>query len=443
MAAEGELHTDVSLDGQGADPFLGRRVGQYSVLRRIGQGGMGIVYEAKHERMGQRAALKVLQQDQTKKDPKVLQRFFNEARAISTAQHAGIVKIFDCGQLEDGTAYILMEFLDGETLSSRLERHGQSKELLAVEQVIEITYQIAAALVLIHGKGIVHRDLKPENVFLVPDPVAPFGERMKLLDFGVAKFKDITSYKTTVGIILGTPLYMSPEQCEGREDVTDKVDVYALGIMLFEMLAGRMPFIAESGFALMRQHIFRAPENLAMLAPQLPPPLVALVHSMLIKKPEERPSMEQVLAALQQLGATGTRATARLSGGATIATTTRTVAEKADIGFAQTTLAPRAISRRLAVVAAAVVVLCIGLGAWLLRPKPGAQISSVPTAFTPPVSSPSPAPPLPPSPDTPERLAAPLPQSGKPRSAGVPPANRAALGKRTKSASSDHVIRLD
>ena len=290
------------------DPLVGRKVGGYSVTRKIGQGGMGVVYEAQHERIAQqRAAIKVLHKELSS-DEKVLQRFFMEAKAISMAQHSSIVKIFDFGQLDDGTAYIMMEFLDGEPLHSRMERAQQKKESLPLSQVIELGRQSATALAVIHDKNIVHRDLKPENIFVVPDPVAPLGERVKLLDFGIAKFLDGPVRKTTVGMILGTPLYMSPEQCEGSEDLDAKVDVYALGVMLYEMICGHLPFSADTAAALMRQHMFKEPPQLADQVPGLPTSLTTLVHHMLAKKPSDRPQMidiadrlEGILAELGEL----------------------------------------------------------------------------------------------------------------------------------------------
>ena len=283
------------------DLLVGRKVGGYAVTRRIGQGGMGIVYEAKHERIAQqRAAIKVLHKELSS-DEKVLQRIFLEAKAISMAQHSSIVKIFDFGQLDDGTAYIMMEFLEGETLQSRLERAEKAQEPLPLRHVVELGRQTATALSVIHEKNIVHRDLKPENIFIVPDPVAPMGERVKLLDFGIAKFLDGPVRKTTVGMILGTPLYMSPEQCEGSEDLDAKVDVYALGVMLYEMIAGHLPFIADTAAALMRQHMFKDPPPLGEQAANLPPPIVELVHLMLAKKPPDRPRMADIANELEAI----------------------------------------------------------------------------------------------------------------------------------------------
>jgi serine/threonine protein kinase len=283
------------------DPLVGRKVGGYAITRRIGQGGMGVVYEAKHERITQqRAAIKVLHKELSS-DEKVLQRFFMEAKAISMAQHSSIVKIFDFGQIDDGTAYIMMEFLEGEPLHSRMERAQQQHQSLPLSQVVELGRQSATALSVIHGKNIVHRDLKPENIFVVPDPVAPLGERVKLLDFGIAKFLDGPVRKTTVGMILGTPLYMSPEQCEGSEDLDAKVDVYALGVMLYEMIAGHLPFTADTAAALMRQHMFKEPPSLSEQVPGLPPALTQLVHQMLAKQPSDRPNMLEIADRLDEI----------------------------------------------------------------------------------------------------------------------------------------------
>ncbi|HRI50141.1 MAG TPA: serine/threonine-protein kinase [Pseudomonadota bacterium] len=259
-----------------------------------------MVYEARHDKLQQRAAIKCLHQELSQ-DVKILQRFFNEARAISMARHSSIVTIYDFGQLDDGTAYILMEFLEGETLLSRMERLQMERKPLGLPVVLELGRQVAAAMALIHSKSIVHRDLKPENIFVVPDSVAPLGERVKLLDFGIAKFLEGPVRKTTVGMILGTPLYMSPEQCEGAEDLDAKVDVYSLGIMLFEMLVGRLPFIADTAAALMRQHMFKEPPHLLDELPDIPPELDELVTRMLAKKAADRPSMDEIVGALEAL----------------------------------------------------------------------------------------------------------------------------------------------
>ena len=304
MAAELPVTTATTLPSAtpdaGDDPMVGRKVGTYQVVRRIGQGGMGVVYEARHDKLQQRAAIKFLHQELSQ-DDKILQRFFNEARAISMSRHSSIVTIYDFGQLDDGTAFIQMEYLEGETLLARMERIQLEKKTLGLHMVVELGRQVAAALALIHSKSIVHRDLKPENIFVVPDSVAPLGERVKLLDFGIAKFLEGPVRKTTVGMILGTPLYMSPEQCEGAEDLDAKVDVYSLGIMLFEMVAGHLPFLADTAAALMRLHMFKEPPHLLSEVKAVPPELDELVTRMLAKKAADRPSMEEVAEILEEL----------------------------------------------------------------------------------------------------------------------------------------------
>ena len=280
--------------------LIGRRIGGYTITRCVGKGGMGMVYEAKHQRMSQRAAVKVLGRELFH-DEKVLQRFFNEAKALSIVQHPSIVKVFEFGQLDDGTAFIMMEFLEGEPLLQEIARAQRQGQRQPLPLLLERGRQIAAALAICHEKGVVHRDLKPENVFILPDPEAPLGERVKLLDFGIAKFLDGPSRKTTIGTILGTPLYMAPEQCEGRQDLDEKVDVYALGVMLYEMLAGHLPFDADTNAAIMRQHLFKEPPPLTVQAAGIPPELGEFVHRMLAKQPAERPSMLEVCATMGAL----------------------------------------------------------------------------------------------------------------------------------------------
>ncbi|HRI54675.1 MAG TPA: protein kinase, partial [Pseudomonadota bacterium] len=281
--------------------LVGRRLGLYTITRCVGKGGMGQVYEALHEAPhevdAQRVAVKVLN-DALFKDEKILRRFFNEAKALSIVQHQSIVKVFEFGQLDDGTPYILMEFLAGEPLLDYMLRGQRQGQGLALVVVLELGRQLAAALTASHEKGVIHRDLKPENIFVIPDAAAPLGERVKLLDFGIAKFLEGPTRKTTIGTILGTPLYMSPEQCEGSQDLDAKVDVYALGVLLYEMLTGHLPFMADTTAAIMRQHIFKAPPPLAVQAARVPAEIAGLVHRMLAKPPAERPAMTAVHAAL-------------------------------------------------------------------------------------------------------------------------------------------------
>jgi serine/threonine-protein kinase len=290
--------------------MIGQLIGNYRVVRQLGQGGMGTVYEAVHERIERRAAIKVLRPE-ISQDRQVAQRFFNEARAVNIVDHPGMVEIFDFGQLEDGTAYIVMELLKGESLSGRLKRLGTSLGADA----LRLTRQVAAALAAAHAKGIIHRDLKPDNVMIVPDPEAPGGERAKVLDFGIAKVAAAQAGGSPMGdgvhtatfAVMGTPAYIAPEQCQGARDVTAKADVYALGVMLYEMLGGRRPFESDSAVGLMFSHMNAEPPPLQTLAPTLPEPLVRLVHGMLAKSPDARPTMAEVAAQMEQLGAAVTK----------------------------------------------------------------------------------------------------------------------------------------
>jgi serine/threonine protein kinase len=214
-----------------------QRFGNYRVVRQLGEGGMGVVFEALHEEIGKRAAIKVLHTAYSK-DPQISARFLTEARAVNLVQHPGLVSIFEFGRTPDGAAFLVMEFLEGETLRERVHRLGR----LAVADARRIARQIAGALAAAHEKNVVHRDLKPENVMLIPEPELPGGERAKVLDFGVAKVaQGSAAGATQAGAFLGTPAYMAPEQCLSAASVDDKADVYALGVMLYETHHGAFP----------------------------------------------------------------------------------------------------------------------------------------------------------------------------------------------------------
>jgi serine/threonine-protein kinase len=247
-------------------------------------------------------AIKILRPEYSK-EPKLVARFFNEARAVNIVSHPGIVGSFDYGQLPDGTAYIVMEFLKGESLSKRIERSGGR---LPAAEVIQLSLQIADALAAAHAKDVIHRDLKPENVMLVPEPHMPGGERTKLLDFGIAKVMepgdgDRPRVQTKTTQLMGTPMYMSPEQCEGAGRVDAKTDAYSLGVMMFEMLAGELPFMADGPGKLLGMHMFAPAPLLKEVAPEVPADLAALVQRLLIKEREQRPSMGDVVAELTAL----------------------------------------------------------------------------------------------------------------------------------------------
>ncbi len=285
---------------------VGARIGPFRLIRQLGEGATAVVYEAVHETIGKRAAAKVLR-PAVSADRQARERFVNEARAVSRVEHPGMVHVYDSGELADGTCYLLMELLEGETLAKRFSRRTPEGGRLPLPGLFSIVGQIAAALCAAHRQGIIHRDLKPENVFLVADPVAPGGERAKILDFGIAKFliDSPESKRTAVGLLLGTPTYMSPEQCEGKEDLDARVDVYALGVMLYEALAGQPPFQAQMASSLMRQHMFKEPPPLREFWPDVPEDVAALIHQMLAKAAADRPTMEQVLVGVGAWQAAG------------------------------------------------------------------------------------------------------------------------------------------
>ena len=271
------------------------RIGPYRIVRLLGEGGMGEVYEAVNDSIERRVAIKVLH-PQYARNPEVTVRFFNEARAVNRIEHPGIVQVSDYAQLPDCTAYIVMELLKGESLASRVHRGT-----VPFRSAIDIAWQIADALTAAHAKGIVHRDLKPQNIMLVSDPVAPGGERVKVLDFGIAKLTQEQSHDTATDALLGTPQYMSPEQCRGAGGADEKTDVYALGVILYEMLAGKRPFVADGAGALIILHVSEEPAPLGKLAPHVPEPAVALVHRLLQKNRKLRPTMQEVLTELRRL----------------------------------------------------------------------------------------------------------------------------------------------
>ncbi len=280
---------------------VGDTVGSFLLTDKIGAGGMGAVYLAQHKLIGRKAAVKVLLPELST-DPDITARFFNEAKAATAIQHPSIVGIFDFGHHESGCAFIVMEYLDGESLAARLKKQGR----LPLDHAFSITRQVAGALGAAHSKGIVHRDLKPDNVMLVPDPeVRPFGERAKVLDFGIAKLISAgggMGNKTRTGSVIGTPAYMSPEQCKGTGGIDQRADIYSLGCMLYEFLTGRTPFVSDGFGELIAAHIYSEPAPPSRIEPSIPPPLDALIMKMLAKNADDRPqSMEAVQGAIDEI----------------------------------------------------------------------------------------------------------------------------------------------
>ena len=264
---------------------------------------MGTVYLAEHTVMGWKAAIKVLRRSLS--DDKVLvRRFINEARIIKSVRHPNIVEIIDVGILPDGLPYLVMELLEGETVGARLHRTGR----MTVEGALDVTCQTALALQAAHDKGIVHRDLKPDNLFLVRDPEDPTREKVKVLDFGIAKLHDADggspSAHTRSGVLLGTPAYMSPEQCRGiAESVDHRADIYALSVILHQALAGRAPFVGAGTGDVLIMHVSVDPPSVAQDNPAVPRFVEAAILRGLAKLRENRfQSMTEFAMALQGSG---------------------------------------------------------------------------------------------------------------------------------------------
>jgi serine/threonine-protein kinase len=278
----------------------GESIGPYTVVRRLGAGGMGEVYLARHRVLARDAAIKVLLPE-ISMDEAVVMRFFNEARATAQLRHPNIVEVFDCDTLPNGRAYIVMEFLAGESLRSCLDRVGRlAPDFRSIAATIGM---VADALQAAHDHGIVHRDLKPDNMFLTVPPHQPDRLTIKVLDFGIAKLLSSGDHgltSTRTGSLLGTPLYMSPEQCRGISTIGHSTDIYSLGCVLFEMIAGRPPFPLDAPGDILVAHISQAAPVLSSWIPETPPELDVLVGQMLAKEPTARvPSMTAVVAAME------------------------------------------------------------------------------------------------------------------------------------------------
>jgi serine/threonine protein kinase len=272
----------------------GVMVGEYKIEGLLGEGGMGCVYAAIHPVIGKRAAIKVLHPKMSA-NAEVVERFIQEAAVVNQIGHPNIVDIFSFSTFPDGTHYFVMELLKGEGLHERIRRDKLTREELC-NYVRDICHALEAA----HEQGIIHRDLKPDNVFLqqVKGRI-----QVKLLDFGIAKLaasEDNRLERTRTGAMMGTPKYIAPEQARGYT-VDHRVDVYSLGVMLFELVAGRLPFEADNAMDLVASHLHDVPPRLGTLALNVPMILDDIVDAMLAKEAERRPTLAQVREVLEEL----------------------------------------------------------------------------------------------------------------------------------------------
>lgn len=269
----------------------GMMVGAYRVERLLATGGMGSIYAGIHPVISKRVAIKVLDRRLQQEDPTTLARFVLEARSVNQIGHHNIVDIFSIGELDDGRAYLVMELLDGLPLHHLLRRLGCFEPGL----LVPLYQQLCDALQAAHGKSFVHRDLKPDNIVVLRRPPHPF---IKILDFGIAKLRHGSSgERTAVGTVLGTPEYMAPEQCRGDE-VDGRADIYALGVMLYELVTGKKPFRDPNPMRVLAMQLRRDPEPPSKLK-EIPAALETLILKAMAKAPQDRyASVAELLAAL-------------------------------------------------------------------------------------------------------------------------------------------------
>jgi len=269
--ASNQQHEPVSAD------LSGRQLGDYRLLRRLGRGAMAEVYLAEQCSLGRQVAVKVLRRELAS-DQTYIQRFQREARAAAALVHANIVQIHEVGRI-DQVHFIVQEYVQGHNLRQWITRNGA----LDLRMALMVMWQVAAALAKAAEQGIVHRDIKPENIMLTRS-----GE-VKVADFGLARVPTSSDAVdlTQAGMTLGTPLYMSPEQVEGKP-LDPRSDIYSFGVTCYHMLAGAPPFGGETALAVAVQHLKKSPESLENLRPDLPPGLCRIVHRMLAKAPEDR-----------------------------------------------------------------------------------------------------------------------------------------------------------
>ncbi len=260
--------------------------GRYLVTRKVGQGGMGAVYEATHTLIGKRVAVKVLLEKYAQREA-IVKRLKQEAQLASSIGNEHIIDITDFGNTEDGRTFVVMEFLEGESLAECLAREPQLSE----QRILRIASQTASALAAAHAKGVVHRDIKPENIFILKRKEQDF---IKVVDFGISKSLRATDENeeqvrlTQTGMVLGTPLYMSPEQARGDEDLDHRVDIYALGVIMYESASGRVPFSGNNYLSVISQVLNEDPKALRELRPDLSDEFEAIVSKALAKNRNDR-----------------------------------------------------------------------------------------------------------------------------------------------------------
>ncbi len=400
------------------DPLVGRTIdGRYQVEGVLGQGGMGVVYKAKHVVLGKALAIKVLKAD-VSRDQEIIARFRQEAQSASGIGSQHIIDISDFGQLSDGSTYFVMEMLDGRELTKVIENDRP----IPPERVVNVAKQLCDALGAAHERGIVHRDMKPDNVFLIKRGNTK--DFVKVLDFGIAKVGGASSKLTRAGQVFGTPHYMSPEQCSGQ-NVDHRTDIYALGVILYEMSCGRVPFDADNLMGILTKHIYEQPIPLHQLPPpvNVPAGLEAVILTCLAKQADARyQSMAEVRADLESFerGMTPNavvEAVDRRTAPLPDPTGSHSVMQVEVGGASQTGGSKLPIV--LGLVAGLVLVAGAAVGLYLTVLAPDEPVAQV---DTPPIVAPPDPPPVPDPPPTVEEPVANETQENPPQQAETPPA---------------------
>ncbi|MES1204932.1 MAG: serine/threonine-protein kinase [Pseudomonadota bacterium] len=263
---------------------VGQVIGNYKITAKLGEGGMGVVFLGEHPVIGKKVAMKAIHPELAR-NPEVVSRFVMEAKAVNQIGHEHIVDIGDFGNTPAGDFYFIMEYLQGESLADRLKR----EVVLSQNRSLSIAAQVADALGASHGHGIIHRDLKPENIFLITRRGDP--DFVKVLDFGLAKLTQVeekVTHKTRAGSVMGTPYYMSPEQGEGKVQIDNRADIYSLGIILFEMLTGKVPFGGEGYGEIIVKHITHQAPSARKINPRISAAIEMVLFQALAKDREDR-----------------------------------------------------------------------------------------------------------------------------------------------------------
>ncbi|HET6148453.1 MAG TPA: serine/threonine-protein kinase [Polyangia bacterium] len=301
---------------------IGAVVDRYTVVRLLGQGGMGAVYEVRHATLARRMAIKFLLPELAA-NRDVLRRFENEAKAAGGLEHPNLVAVTDFGRATDGAPYLVMEFLEGQDCSRLLRAYGP----LPVPRATDIVLQACRGLAIAHKADIVHRDLKPENLFVTD--AGDGSDLVKVLDFGIAKLRPTdASVVTGTGAMFGTAFYMSPEQARGAGEVDARTDVWSLGVVLYELLSGRRPFQGEQFLQVVHQILSADPPPLASVRPGLPDKLSALIERAMAKDPKDRPPSALALAEALKPFAGRTSQSQNLSSAEALAATRATPATR-------------------------------------------------------------------------------------------------------------------